>query len=137
MVELKWVRFREYYFPYFPPRTPGHRDLAILTQYYLLKRPGIDIEELISLVGEGAALEQDEKVFVRTYIERKLKPYGFVKEFDDRLYPTYPFLTVMAIKGMIHAHEERLKVYFSERTIRAWKRGERFPDLKKLMEVLQ
>jgi len=132
---IRWVRYGEIYFPHLVPRSPGHKDIAVKVQYYLTKRPGITLEEIYALVGEGSALEPAEKLFIQRYL-RKLKAYNLLEENRGRYFPTWPYLSVKAVRELVELHKEELEVHFSKRTVKAWRRGERHPDLSQLMRVI-
>jgi len=108
----------------------------VRVQYYITKKPGITIEDLYALVGEGATLEPNEKLFVRKYVQ-KLKAYDLVRVTRDHIFPSWPFFTTKAVKALVEYHKEELTARFSPRTVKAWVRGERHPDLNELLRVLE
>jgi hypothetical protein len=132
---LEWRRYKDLYFPFLKPKSPGYRDLGLKVMYYLAKHPGKTLEELFAVVGEGWTLEAEEKLFVRRYIQ-KLKAHNMLTTDGDKLIPLWPFFPASAVRAVVEAHEDKLSVYFSKRTLKAWKKGERYPDLKRLMEVI-
>ncbi len=131
-MELRWVRYKDLYFIHLP--SLHYRELAVRVQYYLHKGGPATFDELVARVGEGIALEPNEKLFVRRYLQ-KLKAYGFVNERDGKYVSTGVAVPTRIVQELVAAIRDELELFFSKRTVKAWIRGERHPDLQRLMEV--
>ena len=135
---IRLVVYKDMYFPLVD--TKKNTMVARVASYYVFKERHLDFEKLHALVSHefGGRTSPRLKRFLHSYV-KKLEAYGLVEVYEEngeKMIVAKAF--ALPIRWMLHGvlNDPTVRRKVSKRTLQAWRRGERKPDLGKLLEVV-